>query len=144
MDTMSLRHVAVNEISSHRHPSGTSGKGARSRSHRAYKEEEERARERLEDTETVANLTRVMVDMEDPLRVSYWSEMDWNGNENENENNDGNRTWESLTSANSLADAARLHCNIELEQDKASVLIKLDQITASEVMPHSDPTSTTF
>ncbi len=45
--------------------------------------------------------------------------MEWNSNEKEN-HDDGHKvtTWESLTSTNSLIDVARLHCNIELEQDK--------------------------
>jgi hypothetical protein len=52
--------------------------------------------------------------------------MDWNGNEKEKEKDgDGYRTWESLTPANSLVNAARLHRNIELEQDKPG-----------ELMPH--------
>ncbi|KAF8346223.1 hypothetical protein F5887DRAFT_1158529 [Amanita rubescens] len=82
------------------------------------KEKEEQARERGE-AETVESLTSARMDMEDSLQVPYQFEMDWDGNENENDgNDDGNRTWESLTSANSLVDVARLHCNVELEQDK--------------------------
>ena len=66
--------------------------------------------------------------------------MDWNGNENEDDNeDDGNRTWESLTSANSLVDVAGLHCNIESEQDKARVLNKLLHIIRGELMPHLFP-----
>jgi hypothetical protein len=67
--------------------------------------------------------------------------MDWDGNENENDDNDGNRIWESLTSSNSLVDVTRLHCTIELEQDKASVLSKLVRITRGELMPHMFPPS---
>ncbi len=59
------------------------------------------ARERG-DTEIVEKLTRARMCMEDSLRVPYQSEMDWN---------------DTLTSANSLVDVARLHCNIKLEQD---------------------------
>lgn len=99
------------------------------------------ARERG-DTETVEKLT----DVEDSLQVPYQSEMDWNGNENDD---DGNRIWESLTSTNLLVDVARLHCNIELEQDKASVLNELVQITANLCricfllpLPGPSPTST--
>ena len=75
--------------------------------------------------ETVEKLTRARMDME-----AHQSGMD-----DENEDS-GNRTWESLTSANSLIDVAKLHCNIELEQDKAGVLNKLVQITREEHMPH--------
>ena len=66
--------------------------------------------------------------MGDSIQVSYQSEMNWDGDENENDD-DGDKTWESLTSANSPVDVVRLHCNVELEQEKAS-----------ELMPRSDPT----
>ncbi|KAF8347323.1 DNA polymerase family A-domain-containing protein [Amanita rubescens] len=95
IDTMSL-HIAVNRISSHQRYFDLIAQA---------KEEEEQARARM-----------------DSLQVPYRSEMDWDGNENENDDNDRNRTWESLTSANSLVNVARLHCSIELEHDKASVL----------------------
>jgi len=44
------------------------------------------------------------------------------GQQRGEDDDDGNRTWESLTSANSLVDIARLHCNIKLEEDQASML----------------------
>jgi len=69
------------------------------------------ARERG-DSEMVGKLTRVRIDMGDSLRESYRSEMNWDGDENKN-NDDGDKTWESLTSANkSPMDVVRLHCNI--------------------------------
>ena len=153
MDTMSL-HVAVNGISSHQRPAWNKWKKKRETEKvqrveaveaivdliAQAKEEEEQARERG-DMETVEKLARARIDMEDSLQVPYQSELDWDGNENENhdDDDDGNRTWESLTSANSLVDVARLHCNIELEQDKASVLSKLVRITRAELMPHLFP-----
>ena len=152
MDTMSL-HVAVNGIPSHQRPAWNKWKKKRETEKvqrveaveamvdliAQSREDEEQARERG-DTDTVEKLARARMDMEDSLQVPYQSETDWNGNENEDENDDdGNRTWESLTSANSLVDVARLHCNIELEQDKASVLNKLLHITRDELMPHLFP-----
>jgi DNA polymerase gamma 1 len=124
MDTMSLR--VANGISSHQRPVWNKWKKKRETEKVQRVEAVEaivdliaQARKRG-DTETVEKLTRARMNMEDPLQVPYQSEMDWNGNEEENED-DRNRTWESLTSANSLVDVARLHCNIELEQDKASL-----------------------
>ncbi len=101
-------HVAVNGISSHSVPRGTSGKKKRETEKVQRVEAVEaivdliaHARERG-DTEIVEKLTRARMCMEDSLRVPYQSEMDWN---------------DTLTSANSLVDVARLHCNIKLEQD---------------------------
>ena len=123
-------HAVVNGISSHQRPAWNKWKKKREtekvqrvKAVKAIVDLIAQARERG-DTETVEKLT----DVEDSLQVPYQSEMDWNGNENDD---DGNRTWESLTSAKSLVDVARLHCNIELEQDKASVLNKLVRITAN-------------
>ncbi|KAM6495151.1 hypothetical protein JOM56_009774 [Amanita muscaria] len=73
------------------------------------------ARERG-DTETVEKLT----DVEDSLQVPSQSEMDWNGNQNDD---DGNRTWESLTSANSLVDVARLHCTLNWNRTRLACSI---------------------
>ncbi|KAF8328293.1 DNA polymerase family A-domain-containing protein [Amanita rubescens] len=130
MDTMSL-HVAVNGISSHQRPAWNK-----------WKKRETEKVQRVEAVEAMVDLIAQAkedkerseekwkrMDMEDSLQVPCPSEMDWGGNENENDDDDRNRTWESLTSANSLVDVARLHCNIELEQDKASVLNKRLRIT---------------
>lgn len=151
MDTMSL-HVAVNGISSHQRPAWNKWKKKRETEKlqkneaveavidliARVREEEDQAQD---DPENLERLKKVRMDMEESLRLSYQPEVDY-GNENDDADDDDNgenMTWEALTSANSLVDVARLHCGIELEQNKAAVMKKLVQMNRSELMPHLFP-----
>ena len=109
IDTMAL-HVAVKGISSHQRPAW--------KKHRKTKEEEE---ERLvEAIEVVENalqegldekkegLRKLRSDMEESLPLLQADEA---GVEEVS-----SKRWEDLTSGNSLADVARLHCDIEMEK----------------------------
>lgn len=117
IDTMAL-HVAVKGISSHQRPAW--------KKHRKTKEEEE---ERLvEAIEVVENalqsgkvlnqegpdekkegLRNLRSDMEESLPLLQADEA--------GVGEASSKRWEDLTSGNSLADVARLHCDIEMEKD---------------------------
>lgn len=118
IDTMAL-HIAVKGISSHQRPAW--------KKHRKTKEKEEERR--VEAIETVENilqesevldqegideakkegLRRLRSDIEEslPLLRSDEGEMD----------EASSKRWEDLTSANSLAEVARLHCGIEVNKE---------------------------
>ena len=116
IDTMAL-HVAVKGISSHQRPAW--------KKHRKTKEEEE---ERLvEAIEVVENalqsgkvlnqegldekkegLRKLRSDMEESLPLLQADEADVD--------EASSKRWEDLTSGNSLADVARLHCDIEMDK----------------------------
>ncbi|KAF8631471.1 hypothetical protein AX15_002384 [Amanita polypyramis BW_CC] len=144
LDTMSL-HVAVNGISSHQRPAWNKWKKKRERE-RLQRDEAVEAvvdlisrvreeEEHVENEESLEKLKRVRMDMEDSLRFfpSDTPGADWE----DDASGEGVR-WESLTSANSLVDVARLHCNIELDE-KLGLRNQLVQMTRSQLMPHLFP-----
>jgi len=118
IDTMAL-HVAVKGISSHQRPAW--------KEHRKTKEKEEERR--IEAIEAVENLLqkneamdqegvdevkreelrRRRSDMEESLPLLQADEADTD--------EASSKRWEDLTSANSLADVARLHCDIDMDKD---------------------------
>lgn len=118
IDTMAL-HIAVKGISSHQRPAW--------RKHRKTKEKEEERR--AEAIETVENLLqeseildqegidemkkeglrKLRSDMEESLPLLRSDESDVD--------DASSKRWEDLTSANSLADVARLHCDIDMDKD---------------------------
>jgi DNA polymerase gamma 1 len=51
------------------------------------------------------------------------------------------KRWEDLTSANSLVDVARLHCKIDLEEEKLATRNRLMRLTRGELLPHLFPSS---
>ena len=86
------------------------------------------------EEETVEKLTRARMDMEESPRVPYQSPMDWNGNGNDD---DGNRTREPLTFANSLVNQTSYHCSIELGPNLCPICLFLPFPTPTQI-----PTST--
>ena len=117
IDTMAL-HIAVKGISSHQRPAW--------KKHRKTKEKEEERR--VEAIETVENLLqeseildqegidetkkeglrKLRSDMEESLPLLLSDEADID--------EASSKRWEDLTSTNSLADVARLHCDIEMDK----------------------------
>ena len=118
IDTMAL-HIAVKGISSHQRPAW--------KEHRKTKEKEEERR--VEAIEAVENLLqesealdqegvdemkkeelrKLRSDMEESLPLLQADEADIG--------EASSKRWEDLTSANSLADVARLHCDIDMDKD---------------------------
>ena len=125
IDTMSL-HIAVKGISSHQRPAW--------KKHRKTKEKEEERR--VEAIETVENLLqesldsdgidetkkerlrKLRSDMEESLPLLQSDEVD---------NGEASKRWQDLTSANSLADVARLHCDIEMDKDTRNDFLTLSR-----------------
>ena len=160
---MSL-HVAVNGISSHQRPAWNKHKKGKQREKMERNEavdvaqervldEEERLTDELErglgnekDEEKLNRLKELRMDMEESLRLYSSSgtsdALDWDDVDNENGNGNGTtKRWEDLTSANSLADAAKLHCKIDLEEEKLAMRNRLMRITRRELLPHLFPSS---
>lgn len=120
LDTMAL-HVAVKGISSHQRPAWTK--------YRKQKEQEKEQREEAVETvlelmkETEENeevevdaakreeLRRLRQDMEESLPQLQAEDSE------EVEAELQSKRWEEITSANSLADVARLHCGIEMDKE---------------------------
>lgn len=121
IDTMAL-HIAVKGISSHQRPAWIK--------HRKSKEKEQQQRseaietvydllreaeERLQnetDPQARADLERVMREMEESLPTLQAAHL-----MPELEEDITEKRWEDLTSANSLADVAQLHCDITMDKE---------------------------
>lgn len=130
IDTMSL-HIAVNGISSHQRPAWAK--------HRRVKimEEEQREeavevvigymksvkeREAQETDETKRNeFSKLYQDLEESLLELQIR--NGSGAEEDDSSIDVVKRWEDITAANSLADVAKLHCNIELSKEIRSDLL---------------------
>lgn len=128
IDTMAL-HIAVKGISSHQRPAW--------KEHRKTKEEEEERRveaieavENLLQNDQVLNqegidekkkeeLRKLRSDMEESLPLLQADEIDID--------EASSKRWEDLTSANSLADVARLHCDIEMDKDIRNDFLNLSR-----------------
>ena len=128
IDTMAL-HVAVKGISSHQRPAW--------KEHRKTKEkEEERRIEAIEAVENLLQKNEAMdqegvdevkreelrkrrLDMEESLPLLQADEADTD--------EASSKRWEDLTSANSLADVARLHCDIDMDKDIRNDFLNLSR-----------------
>ncbi|KAG6861646.1 hypothetical protein C0995_013648 [Termitomyces sp. Mi166 len=128
IDTMAL-HVAVKGISSHQRPAWMKYR----KSKETQVEQEEEAVEAIvelmsavekrmmEEVDLVKKeeLRRLYQDMEDSLPSLI------NKEELPSEAEVAVKRWEELTSANSLADVAKLHCNIDVNKDVRDDFMKL-------------------
>ncbi|KAI0353878.1 gamma DNA-directed DNA polymerase [Trametes cingulata] len=121
IDTMAL-HVAVKGISSHQRPAWMKYRKSKEKAqeqrdeaietvYELLREAEERLRKET-DPAARADLQRVMREMEESLpslqAANYAPEAEEEFTE---------KRWEDLTSANSLADVAQLHCDITMDKD---------------------------
>ncbi|OSD05058.1 gamma DNA-directed DNA polymerase [Trametes coccinea BRFM310] len=121
LDTMAL-HVAVKGISSHQRPAWMKYRKSKEKALEQRDEAIEtvyelmrEAEERLQnesDPERRADLERVMREMEESLPSLQAASLAAEPVEDLTE-----KRWEDLTSANSLADVAQLHCDITMEKE---------------------------
>ncbi|KAF8893833.1 DNA polymerase family A-domain-containing protein [Infundibulicybe gibba] len=137
IDTMAL-HVAVKGISSHQRPAWMKYR----KSKETAKEQQEEAREAvhdlLEDVDKRQSeepdqvkreeLRRLRQSMEESLLSSQAA--DGIAVDDVAEADISSKRWEDLTSANSLADVAKLHCGIEMDKEIRNDFMKL---TPSEI-----------
>ncbi|KIJ59991.1 hypothetical protein HYDPIDRAFT_43688 [Hydnomerulius pinastri MD-312] len=120
LDTMSL-HVAVKGISSHQRPAWMKHRKAKAEKLEQQAEAVEAVleimrdagtrAEKEEDAAKRAELRRVCAELEESLPQLQEDESD------ANDADLSNKRWEDLTSANSLADVAKLHCNIDVDKE---------------------------
>ena len=118
IDTMAL-HVAVKGISSHQRPAWMSYRKSKKELAEMKEESLEVVMDLVEETEgktqketdytKKAQLQRLKKDLEDSL-PQLENVMD------DADPDDSSKRWEDITSANSLADVARLHCGIEMDK----------------------------
>lgn len=121
IDTMAL-HIAVKGISSHQRPAWMQYRKSKEKAeqqrgeaietvHELMREAEERL-VKESDPDRRADIERLMREMEESLpalqETNYALEPDEELTE---------KRWEDLTSANSLADVARLHCGITMDKE---------------------------
>ncbi|KAG6850420.1 hypothetical protein H0H93_013645 [Arthromyces matolae] len=128
LDTMAL-HVAVKGISSHQRPAWMK--------YRKSKEEQVEQKEEAVDAiiDLIAVVQARMTEEVDPakkeqlrhLRQDMEDSLPFLVNEEEpqTETEDAVKRWEELTSANSLADVAKLHCGIEVNKEARDDFMKL-------------------
>ena len=121
IDTMAL-HVAVSGISSHQRPAWMKYRKLKDTEDEQREEAVEAVKDLLssvdkrqsEEVDTVKQeeLRRLRQDMEDSLLLLQAE----NGDVEVSEADISSKRWEELTSANSLADVAKLHCGIEMDK----------------------------
>lgn len=122
IDTMAL-HVAVSGISSHQRPAWTKYRRMKETESEQREEAVEAVKDLLdtvdkrhsEEADAVKReeLRRLRQDMEESLLLLQTE----NGDMEVSEADISSKRWEDLTSANSLADVAKLHCGIEVDKE---------------------------
>ena len=122
LDTMAL-HIAVKGISSHQRPAWNKYRKSKEQEQEQRAEAIEavydllqQAEERLAtetDPEQRAEIERLMREMEESLPTLQAASLE----EVDSDEDLSEKRWEDLTSANSLADVARLHCGIEMDKE---------------------------
>ncbi|KAL5490571.1 MIP1 [Sanghuangporus weigelae] len=120
IDTMSL-HVAVKGISSHQRPAWMKYRKLKNEEKERKSEAVEAAKDLLRETQEKeeaeidavkrAELRRLQEEIEESLPQLLADESD------SAEAETSQKRWEDITSANSLADVAKLHCGIEIEKE---------------------------
>ena len=121
LDTMAL-HIAVKGISSHQRPAWAKHRKAKEKARQQKEEAIEAVMElirqgeerRLSETDPAKaeELNRLLRDLEDGLPSLQSETLD-----EADEEELSSKRWEDLTSANSLADVAKLHCGIEMDKE---------------------------
>ncbi|KAF8895021.1 gamma DNA-directed DNA polymerase [Gymnopilus junonius] len=133
IDTLSL-HVAAHGISSHQRPAWMKYR----KSKQTEKEQREEAVEAVigliktveerhqqeSDANKQEELRRLLQDMEDSLLLLQ-TQVSPGGDADLSDDDIESKRWEDITSANSLADVAKLHCGIEMDKE-----IRNDLMTA--------------
>ncbi|KAI6040200.1 hypothetical protein EDC04DRAFT_2677935 [Pisolithus marmoratus] len=136
LDTMAL-HVAVKGISSHQRPAWM--KYRKSKEEKRERRDEavemvvgmlqnvEAQYEREVDEERRAELCHLRSELEEGLSQLQSEDFSMDMEE------ESRRTWEDLTSANSLADVAKLHCNIDVDK---GIREEFMRATSSDILEH--------
>ena len=133
LDTMAL-HIAVNGISSHQRPAWSKYR-KKKQDGRVMKDEAvdsvvelikqlKRQVNAEPDKKAKDELERRVFDMEDSLPSLRAIQEVGGEHEYEGEDAIAQKRWEDLTSANSLADVARLHCGIEVDKSTRDDFMK--------------------
>lgn len=120
LDTMAL-HVAVKGISSHQRPAWTKYRKSKEKAQEQREEaidavldlmrQVDARRQEETDPDQLAEFNRLLREMEESLPLLQKHESV------ETEEEISSKRWEDLTSANSLADVAKLHCDITMNKE---------------------------
>lgn len=126
LDTMAL-HVAVKGISSHQRPGWMKHRKSKAKERELAAEAEEavvallhetKSRQAIEQDGTKRAELHIM-------RAAIEESLSHNTASSEDAREEAeNKTWEDITSANSLADVARLHCGIEMDKEARNDFMK--------------------
>ena len=118
LDTMAL-HVAVKGISSHQRPEWMKHRKSRARERELAAEAKEAAVALLQETKSRQAIEQDGAKKEElhAMRTAIEESLSLNADPNEDTREEAeSKTWEDITSANSLTDVARLHCGIEMDK----------------------------
>ncbi|KAG9224472.1 hypothetical protein CCMSSC00406_0007665 [Pleurotus cornucopiae] len=125
LDTMAL-HVAVKGISSNQRPAWVKHKKSKETEQTQKEEAQEALLEMLakcddelqspQDTQRESELQQLRTE----LSESLWTSVETDGETD-------SKRWEDITSANSLADVAKLHCGIQMDKEIRNDFMKLDR-----------------
>jgi len=118
LDTMAL-HVAVKGISSHQRPEWMKHRKSRARERELAAEAKEAVVALLQETRSRQAFEQDGAKKEElhAMRTAIEESLSLNTDPNEDTREEAeSKTWEDITSANSLTDVARLHCGIEMDK----------------------------
>ncbi|KAL4260000.1 DNA-directed DNA polymerase [Pleurotus pulmonarius] len=125
LDTMAL-HVAVKGISSNQRPAWVKHKKSKETEQTQKEEAQETLMEMLakfddelqapRDTKRESELQQLRAEISESL----WASVEADGETD-------SKRWEDITSANSLADVAKLHCGIQMDKEIRNDFMKLDR-----------------
>ncbi|KIM69655.1 hypothetical protein SCLCIDRAFT_102640 [Scleroderma citrinum Foug A] len=134
LDTMAL-HVAVKGISSHQRPAWMKHRKSKAEKRERRMEAVEMVVGMLQNAESQyerepdetrrTDLLRLRNELEEGLAQLQSEDFDMEQEE------ESKKSWEDLTSANSLADVAKLHCNIDVDKEIREEFLKA---TPSEIL----------
>ena len=134
LDTMAL-HVAVKGISSHQRPAWMKHRKSKAEKRERRMEAVEMVVGMLQNAESQyerepdetrrTDLLRLRNELEEGLAQLQSEDFDMEQEE------ESKKSWEDLTSANSLADVAKLHCNIDVDKEIRDEFLKA---TPSEIL----------
>ena len=118
LDTMAL-HVAVKGISSHQRPGWMKHRKSKAKERELAAEAKEAVVALLDETKSRQAVEQDGAKREElrAMRAAIEESLSPNTASSEDVHEEaGNKTWEDITSANSLADVARLHCGIDMDK----------------------------
>ncbi|KAH9024697.1 DNA polymerase family A-domain-containing protein [Lactarius pseudohatsudake] len=118
LDTMSL-HVAVKGISSHQRPAWMKHRKSKDQARERVEEAEEAVVALLQETSSrqAAEPDGTKREELHAMRSAMEESLQLTGAQGEDADEEAeSKSWEDITSANSLADVARLHCGIDMEK----------------------------